>query len=200
MKTIDALGKPCPMPVVMAKKALEEGGGELAVLVDNAVAVENLKRLAGSRGMTAAVSGEAGRFCVVITGEGQAPRLSQAEPAPLCGPVGRGDVVVVAKDHLGEGAEELGGSLLRMFLYTLAQGDKVPAALLFLNGGVRLPAGEEEQILQSIAELEEKGCRVLVCGTCLNYYGLTDRLKVGIVSNMYDLVEAMQAGEKVIAL
>ncbi len=197
MKLVDALGKPCPMPVVMAKKALDDGAGELTVLVDNAVAVENLKRLAASRGLAMTLSGEEGRFSVVMAGEGTEV---QPAPVPACTPVGQGDVVVIAKDHLGEGDEDLGKSLLKMFLYTLAQGDRVPSALLFLNGGVRLPAGEEEQTLQSITELKERGCEVLVCGTCLNYYGLTEQLKVGTVSNMYDLVEKMQSAAKVIAL
>lgn len=185
------------MPVVMAKKALDEGTQPLAVLVDNAVAVENLKRLASGRGLTATITEEGGQFCVLFAGEGVTV-TPQAMPA--CTPTGCGEVVVVARDHLGDGAEELGKSLLKMFLYTLAQGEIPPAALVFLNGGVRLPAGEEEQILQSIRELEGKGCQVLVCGTCLNYYGLAEQLKVGTVSNMYDIVEQLHAGAKIISL
>jgi hypothetical protein len=68
-----------------------------------------------------------------------------------------------------------------------------------MNSGVRLP-GEEQQVLENLRELEEKGCEVLVCGTCLNYYGLTDKLKIGNVSNMYDILGRMQSAAKVIAL
>jgi sulfur relay (sulfurtransferase) complex TusBCD TusD component (DsrE family) len=65
---------------------------------------------------------------------------------------------------------------------------------------VKLPAGEEQQVIDSLMTLLEKGSIILVCGTCLNYYGLTDRLKVGTVSNMYDIMSAMQRADKVITL
>ncbi|MPN03608.1 hypothetical protein SDC9_150839 [bioreactor metagenome] len=87
-----------------------------------------------------------------------------------------------------------------MFLYTLSQGDVMPASVLFMNGGVKLPAGEEQEVLASIQALQEKGSEVLVCGTCLNYYGIADKLKVGQVSNMYDIVSRMQAADKVLSV
>ena len=101
---------------------------------------------------------------------------------------------------MGEGADELGRNLMKMFLYTLSQADWVPASVLFMNGGVLLPAGEEEQVLESIRTLADRGAEILVCGTCLNYYGLADRVKVGVVSNMYDIVERMAGAAKVIAV
>ena len=69
-----------------------------------------------------------------------------------------------------------------------------------MNDGVKLPAGEEQQVIDSLMTLIEKGSIVLVCGTCLNYYGIADRLKVGTVSNMYDIMSAMQRADKVITL
>ena len=87
-----------------------------------------------------------------------------------------------------------------MALYTLAQGDSVPAHVLFMNDGVKLPAGEEPQVIENIQTLMDKGSIVLVCGTCLNYYGLAERLKIGTVSNMYDILSTMQRADKVISL
>ena len=98
-----------------------------------------------------------------------------------------GATVFIGKDFIGDGSRELGEDLMKMFLYTLAQSDTPPACLLFMNGGVKLPAGEEPQVIESLKSLLDKGCEILVCGTCLNYFGLTEQLKVGTVSNMYDI-------------
>ena len=106
----------------------------------------------------------------------------------------------MGRETVGSGAEELGRNLMKMFLYTLSQGDDVPASLLFMNGGVKLPTGGEEQVIESLRTLAERGCQILVCGTCLNYYGIADQLKVGTVSNMYDIVSAMQQAAKVITV
>ncbi|HAX40796.1 MAG TPA: sulfurtransferase-like selenium metabolism protein YedF [Clostridiales bacterium] len=193
---IDARGKACPMPVILAKKELDGGCNDLTVLVDNRTAVENLTRLGNSAGMTVA-SGETldGQF-VRLTGEAKPVE----HPVISCPTTGNGYAVFIGKDVVGTGERELGYNLMKMALYTLAQGDSVPAHILFMNEGVKLPAGEEQQVIDSLITLSEKGCIVLVCGTCLNYYGIADRLKVGIVSNMYDILGAMQRADKVISL
>lgn len=199
--TIDATGKACPIPVVLAKQALEQQGRDLTVLVDNPTAVENLKRLAGSKGLEAAVSQESGVYAVSFSGEiAQVQASAVPAAAPVCGPAGCGTAVFVGKEVIGSGDDTLGYNLMKMFLYTLSQGDEVPASLLFMNGGVKLPAGTEQQVIDSIRAIQERGTEVLVCGTCLNYYGLTDQLQVGTVSNMYDIVERMQQAAKVITV
>jgi selenium metabolism protein YedF len=133
---------------------------------------------------------------VRLTGEGKIVE----EPVIACPTTGSGYAVFIGKDVVGAGARELGYNLMKMALYTLAQGDSVPAYVLFMNDGVKLPAGEEQQVIDSLMTLLEKGSIILVCGTCLNYYELADRLKVGTVSNMYDIMSAMQRADKVITL
>ena len=202
--TLDAMGKACPMPVILAKKALESGQKPLTVLVDNAVAVENLKRLGASQGLEVSAAPVEGGFAVSLGGgqpaEAPAPAAASAASAPACGSTGCGTAVFIGKDHVGEGAPELGHNLMKMFLYTLRQADWVQASVLFMHEGVRLPAGEEEQVIESIRTLLDRGAEVLVCGTCLNFYGLTDQVKVGTVSNMYDIVERMASAAKVITV
>lgn len=193
---IDARGKACPQPVIMAKKEIDGGCRDLTVLVDNRTAVENLTRLGNSAGMTV-MSGETSQGLFVrLTGEGKIVE----EPVIACPTAGNGYAVFIGKDVVGAGERELGYNLMKMALYTLAQGDSVPAHVLFMNDGVKLPAGEEQQVIDSLMTLIEKGSIVLVCGTCLNYYGIADRLKVGTVSNMYDIMSAMQRADKVITL
>lgn len=199
---LDAMGKACPMPVIMAKKALDAGEKDVTIAVDNTIAVENLTRLAGEYGMAIATTQNGGSYQVRISGQGKAPEAVAPATAAVaaCSPAGCGYAVFVGKDFMGAGDETLGYNLLKMCLYTLAQGEDVPASVLFMNSGVKLPAGEEEQVIDSLKTLIERGTEVLVCGTCLNYFGLTEQLKVGTVSNMYDILSRMQKAAKVITL
>lgn len=194
---IDARGKACPMPVMLAKKELDGGCSDLTVLVDNRTAVENLTRLGNSAGMTIITGDAADGLFVRLTGEAKPVE----NPVIACPTTGSGYAVFIGKDVVGTGERELGYNLMKMALYTLAQGDSMPPAhILFMNDGVKLPAGDEQQVIDSLKTLIENGCIVLVCGTCLNFYGIADRLKVGIVSNMYDILSAMQRADKVISL
>lgn len=201
---LDAFGKACPMPLVMAKKELDAGCTDLQVQVDNETAVKNLLRLGEKSGLATAVNPIEGGWCVSFAAADDA--VSQAAPAPAtpvapsCGPNGCGYAVFVGKDHVGEGDPQLGYNLMKMALYTLAQGDQPPASLLFMNGGVKLVAGEEQQVIDSVKAMAEKGTEVLVCGTCLDFYGIKDQLKVGDVSNMYDILERMHEAAKVVTL
>jgi len=88
---------------------------------------------------------------------------------------------------------------MKMFFFTLTQNSDVPSYVLFMNEGVKVPVGSQ-QAIEHLKVLAERGTKVLVCGTCLNFYGLSDSLKVGIVSNMYDIAEAMLNVDKVITL
>lgn len=193
---IDAKGKACPQPVILAKKELDGGCRDLTVLVDNRAAVENLTRLGGSMGMQIASGDAEGGFYVRFTGV----PVSGAAPVIACTPGGGGYAVFIGKEAVGSGDPTLGINLMKMAIYTLAQGENVPAYVLFMNDGVKLPAGEEPQVIENLQALIDKGVKVLVCGTCLNYYGLAERLKIGTVSNMYDILGAMQRADKVITL
>lgn len=193
---IDATGKACPQPVILARKALNEGQAPLTIAVDNSIAVENLKRLAASRGIESSVAGCNERFEITFPQAGSAPVV---EEAVACAPSGS-YAVFIGKDHLGDGDQTLGYNLLKMFLYTLSQSENLPASVLFMNSGVKLPAGGEQEVLASLLALIEKDVPILVCGTCLNYYGIADACKVGQVSNMYDILTKMQEATKVITV
>ncbi len=188
---IDAKGKNCPIPVLMAKKAISEGESTFTILVDNQTAVENLKRLAASQGYTSALREQDGAFLLDFVSLGEAtPSLSSAA----------GDYAVfVGRDIIGAGDRELGTNLMRMFFYTLANSDHLPRSILFMNDGVKLPA-LDGQVVEHINKLISQGTEVLVCGTCLNFYGLSDRLQAGTVSNMYDILSCMQSCAKVITV
>lgn len=196
-KVVDALGKPCPMPVIMTKKEMEKGEENLLVKVDNRAAVENLKKLAASCGYETQVKEEDSAYLVSMW-KGCAECEEILSELPKAAP--REDYVVfIGKEWVGEGDHELGKNLMRMFFYTLTESDHLPEAVLFMNGGVKLPV-EDEQIINHLGVLKEKGVDILVCGTCLSFFGIAEELKIGNVSNMYDIAGRMQTAGKVITL
>ncbi len=197
-KLVDAIGQACPIPVIMTKKEIDNGEEKIITKVDNKVAVENLKKLAATTGFEVEVKEEGGLYTVALSKEckecnAMLEELEQQKPAP------KADYVVfIGKDYIGEGDQELGTNLMRMFLYTLTESADLPSYLLFMNGGVKLTA-LDEQAVDHIKKLKEKGVEVLVCGTCLNFYKIAEELKVGQVSNMYEILDKMQQAGKVIS-
>lgn len=201
METVNAFGLACPKPLMMAKAKIDEGARELSVYVDNEIAVKNVSRLAGKYGLNVVVETIEGGWSVNFS-EGDRGVAGAAAPAaaPACTPAGCGYAVFIGKDHVGEGDPQLGYNLMKMAIYTLSESEDVPASVLFMNSGVKLVAGDEQQIIDSVNKLIEKGTEVLVCGTCLDFYGLKEQLKVGEVSNMYDILGRMQEVAKTITL
>lgn len=203
MVELDGFGKACPMPLVMVKKEIDKGNTNISIKVDNDTAVKNITRLAKKKGLGFNVAAIEGGFSITIGGElsEQEAELPAADGAS-CSVAGGscGYSVFIGKDFVGDGDRELGYNLMKMAIYTLNQADVPPMNLLFMNAGVKLLCGEEAQIIDSVKEMMDKGTDVLVCGTCLNYYGLADDLKVGEVSNMYDILERMHESAKVITL
>lgn len=197
---VNAIGDACPIPVVKAKKALGEmqRPGLLEVHVDNETAVENLKRLAASQGLQAGVEKkEEKHFIVCMRVETGVPADTQAE-APACAlPVSAGYVVCIDAEHMGRGDDVLGATLMKGFIYALSQLETLPEAILFYNGGVKLSV-EGSPALEDLKAMQAQGVEVLSCGTCLNFYGLSEKLAVGSVTNMYTIVEKLTGAGKVV--
>ena len=198
--TVNAIGDTCPVPVIKAKQALAQmtEPGDLVVLVDNEVAVQNLTRMGASQGY--AVQSEKtgdGNFQVRIL-VNALPQPEESAPDAACIPDARGDLVVaVDSAHMGRGSEELGATLMKGFLFAVGQRPRLPSTVLFYNGGASLSC-EGSAALESLKSLEAQGVKILTCGTCLDYYGLTSKLAVGEVTNMYTIVETLAGAGKVI--
>ena len=200
-KIIDCRGLACPLPVVNAKKAAEElGSGDvLAVMVDNEIAVQNLTRMATGYHLSVrsekVAEGEFAVFMDVTDPVGEAPAQ---EPELVCVPDQRGELLVaVDTDVMGRGSEELGRTLMKGFLFAVSQLPELPRTMLFYNGGAKLTT-EGSDSLEDLKNMEAQGVEILTCGTCLNYYGLTEKLAVGGVTNMHTIVEKLAGAGKVI--
>lgn len=198
---VNAIGEQCPIPVVKATRALREmtGPGTLEVHVDNEIAVQNLTRMAGGHHLTAKAE-KRGEREFVVTMEVTVPVGGTAaeEPEMTCVPDQRGELVVaVDTDVMGRGNDELGRTLMKGFLFAVSQLPWLPKTILFYNGGAKLTV-EGSDSLEDLKSMEARGVEILTCGTCLNFYGLTEKLAVGSATNMYSIVETLSGAGKVI--
>ena len=192
VKEIDARGLECPKPVVLTKKALEEGATELRVLVDTEIARDNVSRLAKKMGCTIETIVSDRQFVVTLQ---RAEETEKEMAKSVQGP----SIIFINSNTIGKGSDELGEALLKTFINTLAESDDKPDRLVFMNSGVKLVA-EDSDVLEGLKDLEGEGVEVVACGTCLEYFSLKDRIAVGKISNMYDILDSMLAAGKVITV
>lgn len=193
---IDARGLACPQPVIATKKALEAmTSGVVTTIVDNAAAKENVTKFAVASGCGVSVEEKQGHYYLKITKD-----AASAPPAEKTAAAPAGQIAyLITKDTLGHGSEELGAVLMKSFLYTLLESDPLPRTLMFINSGVRLTV-EGSPLLDHLQTLAGRGVQILSCGTCLDYFGLKERLVVGGVTNMYSIVAELGAAGKAVTL
>jgi len=195
---VDARGEQCPIPVVKATKAIAAltEPGVVDVHVDNEIAVQNLLRMASNKGYAAkSEQVEDRHYLVTIHADHSAP-ADETEAA--CVPDLRGNTVVaVGTATMGVGNDELGATLMKGFLYALSQQDELPGTILFYNGGAKLTT-EGSASLEDLKTMEAQGVEIMTCGTCLDYYGLKEKLQVGSVTNMYAIVEKLTKAARVV--
>lgn len=203
-QTIDNRGQACPQPVINTKRALDAmTSGSVVSIVDNTAAKENVSRLAKTLGCECQIEEKDGLYYLTITknasqimNEAQTDNVVQATVIAPSSTT----TILVKSNLLGVGAEELGQILMKSFFYTLTQDEQsLPTTVIFLNTGVRLTS-EGSQVLAHLQDLAAKGTEILSCGTCLDFYGLKEKLAVGRISNMYEINEKLKSAGKVITL
>ncbi len=206
MKELDVRSLACPGPVIEVKELFAAGESLLRLRVQDELARSNVTRFANSRGASVASESDGeGGFYVAI--DGSQARLDPqdgeqvedyceipvAEDASRAGPV----VVQVSSDRMGEGDDELGALLMRSFLKTLLQLDPPPERILFYNGGVHLCC-EGSILLEDLRAFEAQGVLIIACGTCLNFFGRADELRVGRGTDMLEIASWLAEAGKII--
>lgn len=188
---LDVRGLICPEPIVRTKQALESiASGTITVFTDSSATRDNILRFAER--VNCQVSWqerEPGVYAIWIT---KTKCLNSTKTET-------GTVVFISSDQIGQGEPELGRLLLSLFLRTLTESSYRPSLLVLMNNGVKL-ALADSQVLSTLQTIEHQGIEVRICGTCLDFYGVKDRVRVGTVSNMYELVEILWSGNKVITI
>ncbi len=197
-KVVDARGLACPQPVILTRKAMADSP-ELLAIVDSETSRDNVRRMAEKTGRQVAVEDHGGEFHLHISStQGMEEEGTSQEEKPE--PASAGSLVLVVSDSkMGRGDKELGEILVRGFFHTLGELESRPDTIIFFNAGVWLTV-DDSPALEDLQALEAEGVSMLVCGTCLNHFDIKDRLAVGLVSNMYDIAEAMLGADKVLGL
>ncbi len=192
----DCRGMACPQPVLKAKELIEAHPGEIVeVVVDNEAARQNVSRFLESQGWSVSVSEKDGLFTLTAA-PGRCDLSFQQEAAA---PRDHDKVLVfIPSCRLGEGDEGLGAKLMANFLATLKEMEGLWRIIL-VNSGVTL-AAEGSETAPILADLEKKGAEVLVCGTCLEHYGLMGKTGAGATTNMLDIVTSMSLATKVVRI
>ena len=203
MIKVNAIGDACPIPVVKTKNAIRElgGSGVVEVSVDNEIAVQNLLKMAKQKEYEASFEKKSNtEYIVTINVNGG--EVSDAKP--VAKETAKSDeiklketIVVIDSDKMGEGDEEFSKTLLKGFIYALSSQDIPPAKILFYNTGVRITT-EGSASIEDLKVLEKAGAKIYSCGACLNNYGLSEKLSVGEVTNMYDIVSYLMEADLVI--
>ncbi len=190
---IDCKGLACPMPVVKAKKYFDSiESGEATIIVDNLVAKDNIVKLAKGSGNESIVEEKEGLYFIKITKE--KCEVVNEETKDI-----KKFTLLVSTDKLGMGDDKLGDMLMKSYIFALSEADTVPTDLLFINGGVNLTI-DTSSVLDSLKKLIERGANILVCGSCLDFYNIKDKLSIGEITNMYTIVELMNSADKTIKL
>ena len=201
---VDAKGLDCPMPVIKTKKALGTiESGVVEVLLDNQIAKNNVLKLAKSMNMESeVVLDKEDDIIINITkgegsgsGSGETPQSSAGETVSPSS----NEVVFIKSDRMGSGNDDLGKVLIKGFVYSLTECEPYPKSVVLVNGGVTLST-ENDATVENLKVLEDAGVEILSCGTCLDYYNLKDKVRVGTVTNMYTIVETLKSASKIITI
>lgn len=189
---LDFRGMNCPLPVVNTKKhfdSIEEG--DAIIIVDNEVAKDNLLKFAASNNFESKFEQKDELFYV-----------SMIKTKDSCCEIAKKQekfTIAVGSNVLGNGDEKLGNILIKSYMFALSEASEIPTDMIFFNSGVKLTV-EDAETLVSLNKLTERGVKIQVCGTCLDFYNIKDKIAVGEISNMYSIVETMNSSDKVINL
>ena len=196
----NAKGMACPLPVVQTKKLLAEYD-VVETTVDNFVATENLTKLAEQLSYdidVKKVSDE--EYIVTISNPSKDKGIPGKEVTEEKTQVLKAQddsyIVVVNKQIMGHGSEELGKKLMKAFIYTLTEQEVLPKKIIFYNGGVLLVDKNQSHVLEELKVLKDNGVEIMSCGACIDYYKVD--LAIGSTSNMYFIVEEMRAADRVV--
>ncbi|MBM3237089.1 sulfurtransferase-like selenium metabolism protein YedF [Candidatus Poribacteria bacterium] len=194
-KIVDARGLACPQPVILTGKALKESD-TVMVIVDDETPKDNVSRIATRKGYNVKVEEKDGDFYIHIQKKNTVSEEVVASPIPAP----EGDLVVlISSNTVGRGSDELGEILMRAFMHTFMEVEPKPQTMIFINSGVKL-AIEDSIVLEDLQALAGEEIQILVCGTCLDYFKLKDKVAVGEVSNAYTILETLLQAGKVVRL
>ena len=196
---LDCRGLACPQPVILTKKALDQRPEALTVIVDNAAAKENVAKFATAGRYGVSIEAAGGVYQVKLLAGTNVSQSTGSSPVTEVTTADTRPVFLISKNTLGQGSEALGAILIKSFFVSLVETKPLPKTIMLINSGVYL-AAEESPILLTMQELAGRGVNILVCGTCLDYFELKEKLAVGSVTNMYSILSELTGSSRAITL
>ena len=195
MKIVDARKKACPQPVIMTKKEVDGGAEEITVIVDNETAKINVTKFGTQLKYTVTAEDKDDGTYIVLKKSGE-----NKEQTEIISEIKNKNAgYFITSDKLGKGSDDLGRILMKSFLYTLSETKPYPDFLVFLNSGVKLTTEGSESV-DDLMKLKEGGVKIVSCGTCLDFFEIKDKLRVGSISNMYDIVDMISSSTNTITI
>ena len=191
--TVDVRGSLCPKPVIETKKVSDANPSAVIItIVDNEVSRDNVEKFGKSRGYGVDIRQDGKDFYLTMT--------PNANPvAEICEPMSYGNrVILMTKDYLGEGSEELGRNLMKTFWVCMVEADVKPSKIYFINSSVKMVTNDSVH-LENIKKLADAGVEIAACGICLDFYGVREELGVGSITNMYAITDAI-LGDNIVKL
>lgn len=192
-KIVDAKNLPCPRPLILVKKALLDlaDGEVMTVFVNNETARQNVERFLSDNGASCDTEKEGDTFTMTVRKiAGVQAKRPQSLPEEYCRRARGRHVICFTKDSMGTGDEDLGSLLVKSFINTIKDTSPLPETLVFYNSGIKLTL-DDSPVAAPLLELEKCGIRILVCGTCLDFFRKKEKVRVGTVSNMFDILAAL---------
>ncbi len=202
MRTVDTRGQQCPAPLIATKKALKETGtgDSFKILTDNRTTLDNISRFLKDNKTEFTVKEKDNTWTITVTKK--EPDLSPTKAEDYCtGEIphfSQGDFIIAfTSDKMGEGDEELGRLLISNFIKAIKDLDVLPANMVFYNNGVKL-GSVDSPVIEHLKEIEKMGVGMLLCATCAKYYSLEEKIKIGTLSNMYDIAKVMASAGNIV--
>ncbi len=204
MTVIDCSGMLCPRPLIEAKKAYTQAsvGDSLLFIVDNETASNNLNTFFSGNGVASTTTTEGNKYKItVLKSELTQNTIAVSNPAEFCIPTVKDEqsptVVVISSNKMGEGDSDLGAILIKGFFTALSEVEPLPSEVIFYNSGVLL-LPQESGIMASLEKLRSNGVKITACGTCVDFYGIKEKLTIGTISNMFSILSSLNAASKII--
>lgn len=202
MLIVDTSGQLCPAPLIATKRALRETavGESFQVITDNRNSFSNISRFLRDNNLDFSFTESDGIWTLIVKKTG--PTGETTDPSDYCPTdiphFSKGSYIVVfSSDKMGEGDDNLGILLMSNFIRAVKELDLLPDKMVFYNAGVHL-VSDKSQVAGHLKELEKMGVTLLVCETCAKHYSIVDDISTGILSNMFEIVQAMASAGNIL--
>ena len=192
---IDACGLQCPKPLILTKKQLSKSATPFIILIDDKVAKNNIQRFLSDKKIKYFLTNENNHYKLTVNSDSVS---LPSNNAPHKKNPGKSNIVICIKGlEMGHGSQELGEILLKAYINTIKEVNPLPSTIIFYNNAVKLTE-KKSSVLEELKLLEKKGVTILVCGTCTNFFDITEKIETGTISNMYEIAEILSNADKVI--